>query len=292
MDYNYIGNSIHLQINDFNIAQTLESGQCFRHKKITENHYTIVAHGKLLNIEQDGNLFKFYPCTPEEFEIIWINYFDLNRDYGELKRILSENDEIMQKAITYADGIRILNQDFWECLVSFIISQRSNIKRISHNVEMLCQTYGEQINEYYCFPSYKTLENASPEDFEKCKVGYRAKYIYDAVLKANAEQIPDFAGLTPEEIKKHLLSINGVGEKVANCVMLFSCGVKKMFPIDVWVRRIMLYAYFKGQTVSDIEIEKTAIDMFGENAGFAQQYLFHYARTSDCYTDIKGEKIC
>jgi len=267
-------------LKDFNIVQTLECGQCFRFFKTGEMSYQIVALGRILNVSQENEKVTFFPTTISDFENIWIKYFDLDKDYADIKMRISDGDPIMQEAISFANGIRILNQQPLECLITFIISQNKQIPHIKQIVNKMSADYGEKLGEHFAFPTIDKLSNCNVEDFLRIKAGFRAKYIYDAIRKIQARVInlEEMVNMDAEKLKETLMSINGVGPKVADCTMLFSFGKSEVFPVDVWVKRVMSHLYFGGKDVPIKEIHGFAKDKFGCLAGYAQQYLFHYAR--------------
>ncbi|MBS7221517.1 MAG: DNA-3-methyladenine glycosylase 2 family protein [Clostridiales bacterium] len=285
MKYSIRENDIILhEYESFVISQTLECGQCFRFTQIGEENYIIVAYGKILNIYCDGTDIVFKNTTEEEFNNIWYNYFDFGRNYNDIKKKISENDEILQKAVEYAPGIRILNQDRFECLISFIISQNNRIPMIKKVISNISKKYGRYIGsvdgeEYYAFPNPEELINADEAGLMECKTGFRAKYIIDAVQKVIHGEINLNADdMDTETLRKMLMTIKGVGPKVADCTMMFSFGRCETFPTDVWVKRIMSELYFNGREASVKEIHQKAEECFGDYAGYAQQYLFNYAR--------------
>ncbi len=264
----------------FDVEQTLECGQCFRFNKLGEREYVIIACSRVLHITQFEEKIEFYPCLREEFENIWINYFDLGRDYIEIKNILSKKDNILKKAVDFAPGIRILNQEPWECLISFIISQNNRIPMIKQVIRNISERYGTALGDYFLFPSLKQIEKADEKELMSCKTGFRAKYIIDAIKNVKSGNV-DFEKLrevSTSGVREKLMEIKGVGEKVSDCVMLFSMGRRETFPTDVWVKRVMEYFYFDGADTKIKDIHSFAEEKFGEYAGFAQQYLFHYAR--------------
>jgi len=268
-----------LNADSFDISQILECGQCFRFKKLKEYEYTIIAYKRVLHIEQKGKDIEFYPCSEQDFKSIWINYFDLNTDYSKIKQELSK-DAVLKKAIEYAPGIRILNQETWECLISFIISQNNRIPMIKQAVQNISKKYGDCIeDEFYAFPTLEQLINANEEDLKQCKTGFRATYILNAcnMVKSGEVKLNEFDNMTTEEIRENLMTIKGVGPKISDCVLLFSQGRTEVFPTDVWIKRVMQYFYFDKE-VSIKEIHKLAYEKFGKLAGVAQQYLFNYAR--------------
>jgi N-glycosylase/DNA lyase len=265
--------------------QTLECGQCFRYTKIKEHKYLIVAKHRLLEIEQTSDSIILYNTSLSDYNQIWKDYFDINTDYSEIKNYLIKKDSKMKDIIKNGAGIRILNQDFVEILISFIISQNKQIPQIKQVVENLCTRYGDFLEEYkgvkyYDFPSVQILSTLSEEDFRECKAGFRAKYLVDACSKLADGTIKedDFATLDSSEIRDELCTIKGVGVKVSNCVLLYGLRQKEAFPIDVWIKRIMENIYFKEETKIE-QIQKFADELFGKYGGYAQQYLFYYSRS-------------
>jgi len=278
------GNTIIEDVKDFDLSQTLECGQCFRFYKQDENDYVVVAYNKLLRIKQDGSNLIFFDCSENDMES-WINYFDLNRDYSQIKKFLLRKDKVLKPAIEEKWGVRILNQEFHETLISFIISQNKQIPHIKQLVRRISENYGSYLGsvngeDYYSFPDCSVLGTITEEDFREMKTGFRAPYLADAVLKLSSGELKaaDFKGVGEEEAGKKLMTVKGVGEKVANCVMLFSLGYRAAFPIDVWIKRIMEELYFNGEDTSKDVIAKFAKENYGEYGGYAQQYLFCYGR--------------
>ncbi len=264
----------------FNIEEILECGQCFRFEKLENMHYTIVANGKVLNIKQIENKVEFYPCNKEDFENIWINYFDLETDYNKIKDSLKD-DPIVKKAIEYAEGIRILNQEPFECLISFIISQNNRIPMIKQVIKNISEKYGIKCGENYIFPTLEQLKKATSEELKLCKTGFRDKYILDAIqnIENGSVNLQNLFNLSSDLAKEELLKIKGVGTKVADCVLLFSLKKNDVFPTDVWVKRVMEYFYFNEQDTPIKQIHSFAKEKWGDLAGYAQQYLFYYARS-------------
>lgn len=278
MDYVLCG------VKDFDVGQTLECGQCFHFKKIDENEYGVVAFGKLLHIRQEKETVIFYDTTEEEYGSIWEKYFDLDRDYGEIKEFLLEKDSELKKAIDQMQGVRILRQEFFETLISFIISQNKQIPHIKQIVETISRKYGEYLGkigeeEFFGFPTCERMLDITIEDLRECKTGFRAPYIRDAVEKV-CDKIIDEKTLREADVDvciQELQKIKGVGEKIGNCVMLFGLEKREAFPIDVWIKRIMEFMYFEREASKD-EIAQFAKERFGIYGGYAQQYLFYYGR--------------
>ena len=269
---------------DFDLTQTLECGQCFRFHEIAHNEYIIVAKRKVLRIKQEDNKLIFFDTTMEDYLNVWQDYFDLGRDYGSMKRWLLEKDGKLKEAIDAKYEVRILNQEFFEMLITFIISQNKQIPHIKQIVELLSQQYGEPIGniegtDYYSFPTAERLAEVSEQEFRDCKTGFRAPYLVDACKKVNEGFInqKELFELDSYKVMEKLLTIKGVGEKVSNCILLFGLSRREAFPIDVWVKRIMEELYF-GKEVKKETIQQFAEKQFGSYGGYAQQYLFYYAR--------------
>ncbi len=269
---------------DFNIEQTLECGQCFHFEKLDTLEYVVIAMGKLLHIKQVDDKLIFFDKSEDEVRDIWIKYFDLERDYGEIKSSLLAKDKKLFEAITKMHGVRILNQEFYEMVISFIISQNKQIPHIKKIVFDLSNTYGSllgQVNgkDYYSFPELKAFSNITQESFRELKTGFRAPYLVDASLKITSDYTKEsFENLSYENAKEKLMHIKGIGEKVANCVLLFGLSYRNAFPVDVWIKRIMQELYFDGKETPKNVIEQFANKQFGEYGGYAQQYLFYFAR--------------
>lgn len=288
-------NTIVEGITDFDLAQTLECGQCFRFYKQSENDYVIVAYGKLLHIIQQDKKLIFLDTSKEEVESLWMYYFDLQRDYGAIKKFLLKKDKTLKNAIEEKRGVRILNQEFHEVLISFIISQNKQIPQIKQLVRRISENYGEYLGEingekYYSFPTPEKLGVITEQNYRDMKTGFRAPYLFDASQRLANGVINQkmFSKLTEEEALQVLLEIKGVGEKVANCVMLFALGYREVFPIDVWIKRIMETLYFEGKDTPKNTIQEFAKDIYGKYGGYAQQYLFCFGR--DLKLGVKDKK--
>lgn len=271
---------------DFDLAQTLECGQCFHFVKLDENDYVLTAKGRVLHVSQQANTVTFYDTEEDEYVNVWKDYFDMDRDYSAVKKKLLENDNKLKDAIESMWGVRILNQDFFETLISFIISQNKQIPHIKKIVADISAKFGTYKGTYggadmYTFPTLEQLTNASEEDFKELKTGFRAPYIMDAIRRNMAGQFneKELKNMDYDSCIKELMTIKGVGEKVANCVSLFGLGKKEAFPVDVWIKRIMETMYFDGEDTPKDKIAAFAKEQFGDLGGFAQQYLFYYGKT-------------
>lgn len=264
MDYKIDGKDILLCQSDFELDQTLDCGQAFRWEKIDENAYRGAFLNKQLTIscENGSDLFRLHDTTEQDFLKVWKDYFDLDTNYGEIKLRLSE-DETLSKACAFAGGIRILKQDSWESLSSFIISQNNNIPRIKGIIGRLCEHYGG-------YPSTEDMKAETIESLAYLRSGFRAKYLVDAVSKVLSGEVDLDAvrSLPLDDARNALMTIKGVGPKVADCALLFGFYRLDAFPKDVWVKRVLARWYPDGLPECTKGIE-----------GIAQQYLFHYIRS-------------
>ncbi len=286
------GNIIISGLQDFKLSQTLECGQCFHFGKISEEEYYISALNSLLHIKQEDNMLIFYDKSLEEVQEIWVKYFDLDRDYSQIKKRLMAMDDRLNTAINDMWGVRLLNQDFFETLISFIISQNQQIPRIKQIVANLSQACGRQLSDnFYAFPDAKSILAIGEEGVKACRAGFRSAYIIDACEKYEQGLFDEekLRAMSYAECIEALKQIKGVGDKVANCVALFSLGHRSAFPVDVWIKRIMESIYFEEETPVSV-IQSFANEHFGEYGGYAQQYLFYYARENSVKTAAKQEK--
>lgn len=278
-------NSIILEeIENFDAKAIFTCGQAFRWYEESDGSFTTVHLGRVLNVLNEKDRVIFKGTNLKEFDEIWMDYFDLNTDYKEIRKVLS-NNEILPKAMEYGEGIRILNQNHFEMLISFIISANNMIPRIKKSIEVISMRYGKFICEdenrkYYSFPTVEELSRATVEDLrEFAKVGFRDKRIFDTVNMILNEKIDldNFENLETDILREELLKFAGVGNKVADCIMLFSYKRGEVFPVDVWIKRVMEELFIKKETPVK-KISKEADRIFGKYAGYAQQYLFYYGR--------------
>ena len=264
-----------IQNPDFNIRKIAESGQCFRLKPVPSGGYVLVARGRVLHLT-DTPEGAALDCSQAEFDAVWRDYFDLATDYAEIRAQADPGDAFLKRACDYGTGIRMLRQDPWEMLVSFIISQRKNIPAIQYCIEALCSRYGEPIESagecFFAFPSAQTLAVLDESHFLACSLGYRAKYVLAAarMVAAGTLNLDAIASCSDEALFAALLSVPGVGEKVANCVMLFGYHRLARFPRDVWINRIEAQEYDGA----------FPLEQYPDIAGVLQQYIFYYARSA------------
>ena len=269
---------------DFEPKHIFECGQCFRWKKEVDNSYTGVAMGRVINVSKEGDTVYLKNTNLEDFNNIWKAYFDLDTDYSKIKNQLKNMDEYLKKATEFGAGIRILRQDPWEMLISFIISSNNRIPMIQKAIKNLSKEYGTYIGnfrgeDYYNFPTPEQLNKATIEEIRACSTGFRDKYIKSTTERVinESEDVYNYKSLSTEECRKKLMEFSGVGPKVCDCISLFGMQKYDTFPVDVWVKRVMQEFYVEDD-MSLAKIRKYALDKFGDLSGFAQQYLFYYAR--------------
>lgn len=255
---------------NFDLEQTLDCGQAFRWSKCENNIWSGIAFGKYIELYHKNNDIVICGSTQSDFEVYWKKYFDLERNYANIINQIS-TDNIIKKAAEYSSGIRILNQEPWEALCSFIISQNNNIPRIKGIIERLCENFGKKIDGGYTFPSAEVLAALNETDLAIIRSGFRAKYILDAAQKVASGKInlEKLRHTKYDTAKKTLMTIKGVGPKVADCVLLYGLEHIEAFPRDVWINRA-LDEMFNGQLPKCSET-------YG---GIVQQYIFHYIRTN------------
>ena len=276
-------------IDSFELKDIFECGQCFRWNEQDDGSYIGVFGNNIIQVKKENDIVEFKGICEGDIQKTIGQYFDLNRDYEEIKKTLSKIDDNLRKSIEYGKGIRILNQDLWETIISFIISANNNIPRIKGIIERLSKNYGNKLiyggKEYYTFPTPEQLKNVTVEEYRKLGLGFRDIRLYETTKMILDKQVDlDELRNNPNtmEVRDKLLTLSGVGPKVADCILLFS-DLKRLevFPIDVWVRRVMNDLYIKQEDenkVSKKQIEKIAQEKFGNLAGLAQQYLFYWRR--------------
>ena len=275
MNYRQTARGVELAASpDFDLKQTLDCGQCFRWDLLPDGSFCGTAFDRRLRLSEENGSVIFHGVSAAEFEQVWAPYFDLDFDYAAVRRALAEQNPVLKQAAEFAPGIRILRQDPWEALCSFIISQNNNIPRIKGIIARLCETFGENCGGLYTFPGPGRLAGLGVEALAPLRSGFRAKYILSAAEKvASGEVDLGAVSVMPmEQARESLMTICGVGEKVAECVLLYGLHRLEAFPMDVWMKRAM-----------SVLLPDRAREDFGEYAGIAQQYLFHYSR---CHADL------
>lgn len=264
-------------IKDFVPRHTFDCGQCFRWEKQSDDSYIGIANSQVVRISAVGDCVTIDGCSSEDYENFWRSYLDADRDYSAIKKAVNINS-VMNTAIEFGSGIRILRQDFFEALISFIISQRSSIPKIKSCVNKLCTLYGNKIvfegKDYYSFPTADKIAALSEDDIRAIGVGYRAPYILKAALMVQSGKLntAELFNLDTPTARSRLLQLYGVGDKVCDCVLLFSLGKYDLFPSDVWIKRVMTEEFESTDAKSSGE------NLFGQYSGFAQQYLFYWRK--------------
>lgn len=263
-----------IKARDFNLKHTLECGQFFRYKRIGEFYY-VNSGDKLFRVKQNKNEL-FFEGASERFIR---NFFRLGDNYKEIIGKINR-DKIINRAVREYYGLRLISQDPWECLVSYVCSSAANIPKIKLNIELLARAFGKKAKtgsqEYHAFPEAGSINNL--KKIAKAKTGFRCRYILGINRKVDDSYLKSLGKLPYEKAKEELMKLPGVGEKVADCVLLYSLNFMQAFPVDVWVRKAMRKYYFQNRKVSDEEIRNFARAYFGRYAGYAQQYLYYHAR--------------
>ena len=258
---------------DFSLPKIAESGQCFRIRAFDDGTYRFITEGNILYIRERASGRFEADCTPEQWTSVWVPYFDLGRSYSQIRSSIPERDIYMKRAAEAGKGIRILRQSPWETLVAFIISQRKSIPAIQSAVEQVSERFGTRVvtarETVYAFPAPEQLSGADEAMLSTCKLGYRTPYVLDAIAKARsgALELAALADSPDSELLESLKRINGVGEKIANCVALFAYGRTALAPVDTWIGKVIRSEY-GGEN---------PFPAYGEAAGIMQQYVFYYA---------------
>lgn len=275
-------------IDSFKLEDIFECGQCFRWDKQEDGSYIGVIKNGVLKVSKQGKSVAFEGVLEGDINSIVYDYFDLETNYNDFKDRLSKIDDNMKRSIEFGNGIRILNQDLWEMVISFIISANNNISRIKGIINRISEKVGQKVTwngkDYFLFPSPEELSKLSVADLRALGTGFRDKRIYNTTqMIINKEFNLDslIKIKSTEEIRNELLKLDGVGEKVADCILLFALHRFDTFPVDVWVRRVMNVLYIHNEDEAKVnkkQIREVAYSLFGEIEGIAQQYLFYWAR--------------
>lgn len=264
-------------IPDFDPRKIADSGQCFRMNRLKEGTYSVVAFDRYLEITDLGGGGFTFSCSEEDFKDIWTEYFDLSSDYSALRTMIPPADTFLMSAVDFGWGMRILNQDPWEVTVSFIISQRKSIPAIKTAIETICFNYGIKMESgtitYYSFPSPERLAELDCSHLSSCSLGYRDKYIISSAqsIAGGRLRLADLRRADEDTARTALKSLYGVGEKVANCILLFGLHHTNAFPEDVWIKRIIDTEYGGS-------FPKSRYDGY---LGIVQQFIFYYARSRE-----------
>ncbi len=285
------------EINNFELQDIFECGQCFRWHKEDDNSYVGVVSPGVLKVSKNGKSVIIEGYIKDEYDLktFCTNYFDLDTNYKKIQNEIAKNDNTMQEAIKYGNGIRILNQEPFEMLISFIISAANNIPRISKCIENISQKYGEKVDipsqiankmlktnrAFYLFPRPNELSKATMEVLRDCNLGFRDKYVLNAAKQVNEQKLDlkEIESMEYKNAKQELIKVPGVGAKVADCILLFSMRKSEAFPVDTWIKKIMNEVYVESRNVK--KINEYAYEKWGKCAGIAQQYLFYYKRNGE-----------
>jgi len=254
---------------DFNPEHILECGQVFSYVK--NDHYIVFSADKKAEIFEDEYGFEIVTKNPKYFE----EYFDLTTNYSQIKKELSQH-EILQKPIKFGYGIRILKQNLFETLISFIVSQNNHIKRIKNILFKIREKFGQNEGDYFAFPTRERLLDATEKDFAELGAGYRAKYLYGVLRQTDEKTLSEWGKLPTKVLREKLVGLIGVGPKVADCILLFGYGRGDVFPVDTWMHQ--MYEKFYGRCDNRESIRNILIAKFGDKSGYAQQYLFFSMR--------------
>ena len=275
-------------IDSFKLEDIFECGQCFRWDKQEDGSYIGVIKNGVLKVSKQGKSVAFEGVLEGDINSIVYDYFDLETNYNDFKDRLSKIDDNMKRSIEFGNGIRILNQDLWEMVISFIISANNNIPRIKGIINRISEKVGQKVTwngkDYFLFPSPEELSKLSVADLRALGTGFIDKRIYNTTqMIINKEFNLDslIKIKSTEEIRNELLKLDGVGEKVADCILIFALHRFDTFPVDVWVRRVMNVLYIHNEDEAKVnkkQIREVAYSLFGEIEGIAQQYLFYWAR--------------
>jgi len=272
MHYQMIENGIFVpESGQFDPTHILECGQIFRYVQNADGSYTVYSRDKRCIVQRAENGWNILTSDPDYF----VYYFDLETDYEEIKRKVSVHP-VMADATRFGGGIRILNQDFFEMIISFIISANNHIPRIKAIIERICNTLGKDMGGYHAFPTPEELARADERFFSSIGAGYRARYLENTAKRLIGEDLNEWLSLPTEQLNKRLVSLMGVGQKVADCILLFGAGRTDVFPVDTWIKKVY-HDYFGTETEPN-RIRASLLKTFGNTAGYAQQYLFYMKR--------------
>ncbi len=256
---------------DFDVIQTLACGQIFRYQ-FDGDTATVISTNKMAKLKTSKDKIEIFTDDVEYF----YNFFDFSTDYSAIKNTLKQ-DELLAPAIKFAPGIRIINNDAFEMFVSFMISANNNIGRIKKSIESLCKKFGKNMGEYFAFPTLQEIKAATVEDFVAAGLGYRATQMFETIQALTEQDIEYLKHASNAQKFDKLVSFKGIGEKVANCIMLFGLGVRDVFPVDVWINKVYNHLYHKNET-NRAKITKEMTEKYGDLSGYAQQYFYYYYR--------------
>ncbi len=269
--------------NNFDLKSTVTCGQIFRYKEY-ENGYIIIIKDRVIKLEIDGEYINVTSNKDDNLLEIVNDYFDLNRNYTEIENSIINLDKKIESAVRFSNGLRMIHQDPFETIISYIISQNNRVPSIANSLNLIANKYGDKVifegNEYYLFPSCERLKDVSMLDYRMCKVGFRDKYIYEIVQNINNGKfnIDSIYNLSSEEALNYLINFKGIGNKVASCILLFAYQKFDVYPIDTWVKKFMLDDYnIEGEK----NIKEFTKNTYKDYSGLAIQYMFNYKRNKN-----------
>ncbi|MDR1018828.1 MAG: 8-oxoguanine DNA glycosylase [Lachnospiraceae bacterium] len=264
---------VNIKNNNLSLREIADSGQCFRMEELEDGRFRVIARDKIIYLQQEMDRIDF-DCEKDEFENIWKEYFDLDTDYGKLLETAKlDKDNYLEEAMEFGSGIRILHQDLWEMIITFIISQQNNIKRIKKLIEIISEKYGKKCtdkygNKYYSFPTPEELNKVSIEELNGCSLGYRSKYIFKTseMIVSKEVDLDEIKKMNYKDAREELLKLVGIGKKVADCICLFALHHLEAFPIDTHIKQVFAAHYPDGFPFAK----------YSGYEGVIQQYIFYY----------------
>lgn len=268
---------------DINLHDTVTCGQCFRFFEEEDNSYTMILSDRVINVKQKNNNLFIESNNDDKLEEVVRYYFDLDRDYDEINKKIIKLDNTIKKCVENSKGLKILNQEPFEMLISYIISQNNKVSRISNSINYISEKFGSKVlfkdKEYFLFPKYKQLKNIDLNILKESKVGFRDKYILNALkrIEDGKLNINEINNMNTKEALEYLEKVKGIGPKVASCILLFGYSRLDVFPIDTWVKKAIEYLY-DDIPANQNKITEFAHEKYGDYCGLALQYMFHYMR--------------
>ena len=269
-----------LKANNFNLKDTITCGQIFRYEELDNNSFDVILSDRVINIYQKDDYVYFDSNKLDNLEEVVINYFDLNYDYESINNMLINNNPELKDIINYSKGLKMINESKEEVIISYILSQNNRVPQIKKSLDNISKEYGEEIlfnnRKYYLFPSLEKLRQASVEDFRRLKCGFRDRYLYEFIH--SDFDVNKLDKLSSKEALDLLMSMKGIGEKVASCILLFGYHRFDVYPIDTWVKKYMKDEY----NITTIRgIKEFCLDRYKEYTGLVIQYMFNYKRNKD-----------
>lgn len=266
--------------NNFDLKSTITCGQIFRYTE-ENNVFTVIVKDRVLVLTIDGDEITIESNKEDNLKEVVYDYFDLDRDYDLIEENIISKDEKLKDALVFSRGLKMIHQDPFETLIAYIISQNNRVPSIANSLNLLSYNYGEKVlfkdKEYYLFPSLEKLMTLSQDDFRKCKVGFRDKYLYEIInnIKSNNLDLEKIYNMNSDDARNYLMSFKGIGNKVASCILLFAYQKFDVYPIDTWVKKFMKEDYnIEGEN----NIRDFTYNTYKEYSGIAIQYMFNYKR--------------